>query len=284
MIIIEEILSKITPKNDIVFKKIFGTKGNEGILKSLLESILEIEIESLSVDLGKELLPGFYDGKLSRLDVLARLNDGTWVNVEIQTSTRGYSDKRELAYWSKLYLEQFRKSEEYDKADKAICIWILDGEVYDFEKYHSKWKITEEDIGKTDSFDDFEIHVIELKKFRKATIIEPKRKEFWLWFIDHTKKELVDMSSYTIEEIKKAKAEYEKMIEDDPALRHFLMREEFAEMDRKVMIREAQRDGEEKGKQVARKETAKKMLAKGMDIETIMEITELTKEEIEEIQ
>lgn len=284
MIIIEEILSKITPKNDIVFKKIFGTKGNEGILKSLLESILEIEIESLSVDLGKELLPGFYDGKLSRLDVLARLNDGTWVNVEIQTSTRGYSDKRELAYWSKLYLEQFRKSEEYDKADKAICIWILDGEVYDFEKYHSKWKITEEDIGKTDSFDDFEIHVIELKKFRKATIIEPKRKEFWLWFIDHTKKELVDMSSYTIEEIKKAKAEYEKMIEDDPALRHFLMREEFAEMDRKVMIREAQRDGEEKGKQVAKKETAKKMLAKGMDIETIMEITELTKEEIEEIQ
>lgn len=284
MIIIEEILSKITPKNDIVFKKIFGTKGNEGILKSLLESILEIEIESLSVDLGKELLPGFYDGKLSRLDVLARLNDGTWVNVEIQTSTRGYSDKRELAYWSKLYLEQFRKSEEYDKADKAICIWILDGEVYDFEKYNSKWKITEEDIGKTDSFDDFEIHVIELKKFRKATIIEPKRKEFWLWFIDHTKKELVDMSSYTIEEIKKAKAEYEKMIEDDPALRHFLMREEFAEMDRKVMIREAQRDGEEKGKQVAKKETAKKMLAKGMDIETIMEITELTKEEIEEIQ
>ena len=28
----EEILSRITPKNDIVFKKIFGAKGNEGIL------------------------------------------------------------------------------------------------------------------------------------------------------------------------------------------------------------------------------------------------------------
>ena len=33
MISKEEILSKITPKNDIIFKKIFGSKGNEEILK-----------------------------------------------------------------------------------------------------------------------------------------------------------------------------------------------------------------------------------------------------------
>ena len=46
----EEILSKITPKNDLVFKKIFGAKGNEGILKSFLESILDINIESLVVE------------------------------------------------------------------------------------------------------------------------------------------------------------------------------------------------------------------------------------------
>lgn len=45
----EEILSRITPKNDLVFKKIFGAKGNEGILKSLLESILEIKFDSLTV-------------------------------------------------------------------------------------------------------------------------------------------------------------------------------------------------------------------------------------------
>ena len=30
---------RITPQNDIIFKKIFGTKGNEGILKDFLESI-----------------------------------------------------------------------------------------------------------------------------------------------------------------------------------------------------------------------------------------------------
>ena len=39
--------SDITPKKDIAFKRIFGSKGNEAILKDLLESILDKKIESL---------------------------------------------------------------------------------------------------------------------------------------------------------------------------------------------------------------------------------------------
>ena len=57
----------ITPKKDIVFKKIFGSKGNEGILKDFLESILDLKIDSLTLDVGAELLPDFSDGKLSEL-------------------------------------------------------------------------------------------------------------------------------------------------------------------------------------------------------------------------
>ena len=128
----------------MIFKKLFGSKGNEKILKSFLESILDITIESLTVDLSTEILPDFYDGKLSRLDVITRLEDKTIVNIEIQTNMKDFTDKRQLAYWSKLYLNQFKKGDNYKKADKAICIWILDGKVYDFPEYHSKWKITED--------------------------------------------------------------------------------------------------------------------------------------------
>ncbi len=304
MILKEEILSKITPKNDVIFKKIFGARGNEGILKSFLESILDIEIESLVVDLGTELLPDFYDGKLSRLDVRATLNDGTIVNIEVQTNMHDYTDKRSLAYWSKVYLEQFKQGQNYKNANKTICIWILDGQVYDFPEYHSKWKVAEVTNGQTKYFDDFEIHVIELQKFRKLDIIEPKKKEFWLWFIDHTKKEMVEMSSYTLEEIKKAKAEYEKMIAEEPELQHFLMREEFAAMDRAQELSDAREKGIKEGKeeglkegleagkkeglQVGKKEekleTAKKMLEKGIDIKTIAEITGLTEEEIRDVR
>ena len=279
----EEILSRITPKNDLVFKKIFGAKGNEGILKSLLESILEIKFDSLTVDLGNELLPDFYGGKLSRLDVKAKLNDGTIVNIEVQTNMSGYSDSRSLAYWSKLYLEQFKSGNEYKKADKTICIWILDGEVYNFREYHSQWFLSEKTNGKTSYFNEIEIHVIELKKFRKENIMKPKNKEFWLWFIDYTKREMVEMA-YSLEEIRKAKAEYEKMIEGNEALQHLLSREELAEWDRNSMRAEAREEGLEEGRKEAKLETAKKLLEKGMDIEIIMDVTGLTREEIEKLQ
>lgn len=303
----EELLGKITPKNDVIFKKIFGSKGNEGILKSFLESILEIQIESLNVDVGTEMLPDFFDGKNSRLDVKAILNDGTIVNIEVQTNMSGYSDERSLAYWSKLYLEQFKSGNDYKKAAKTICIWILDGEVYDFNEYHSQWFLSEKNNGRTSYFNEIEIHVIELKKFRKENIINPKKKEFWLWFIDYTKKEMVDVS-YSLEEIRKAKAEYEKMIEGNEAIQHLLLREELAEWDRNSMraearreglaegkregLEEGKREGLEKGMEEGRKEgereakleTARKLLDKGIDIEIIADVTGLSVEELEELK
>ena len=49
-------------------QKIFGQKGNEGILKDFLEGILNIKIESLEVDLATEMLPDFF----RRKDIKAR--------------------------------------------------------------------------------------------------------------------------------------------------------------------------------------------------------------------
>ena len=46
---IKEITNNLTPKNDLIFKKIFGSKGSEGILKSFLESILEIKIKEVKL-------------------------------------------------------------------------------------------------------------------------------------------------------------------------------------------------------------------------------------------
>ena len=93
----------ITPKRDLVFKRLFGSKGNEDILKDFLESILDVKIESLGLDLATELLPDFYDGKTSRIDVRAKLSDGTEVNIEAQSNVSSYSEERCLQYWSKIY-------------------------------------------------------------------------------------------------------------------------------------------------------------------------------------
>ena len=271
----EILKNTITPKNDIIFKKIFGQKGNEGILKDFLEGILNIKIESLEVDLGTEMLPDFFGGKTSKLDVRTKLSDGTNVNIEVQNKIEDYSEQRDLAYWSKLYMNSLEKGKAYTDAEKTICIWILDEEVYDFHKYHSEWIITEKELGQTAYFKDFEIHVIELQKFRKLDIIKPEKRDFWLWFIDHTRRELVDMACYSNEEVRKAKEQYDK-ITSDKTLMSLIIAEEIDEMDRNTRIKRA----EEKGKKEAQKETVKKMLELGAEIDFIEKATGLSKEEI----
>ena len=197
---------QLTPKNDIVFKRIFGTKGNEGILKDFLESILDIEIESLELDLNTELLPEFLEGKKSRVDVRTRLSDGTEVNIEMQVDASKYSDKRCLQHWSRIYSNTITKGEDYSQLRKTICIWILDDAIFDeFDDIDSKWEMMNKKYNLDNHFEDIEIHIIELKKLRNSATLKENKKNFWLWFIDHTNEEWVKMGTLSNEKIKEAR-------------------------------------------------------------------------------
>ena len=94
------------------------------------EAILDIEIESLELDLNTELLPDFMAGKKSRVDVRTRLADGTDVNIEMQVNISKYSDKRCLQHWSRIYNNNINEGDDYQNLRKTICIWILDGAIY----------------------------------------------------------------------------------------------------------------------------------------------------------
>ena len=282
----EEVI--ITPKNDIVFKRIFGSKGNEEILKSFLEYVLDMKIQSVNLDLNTELLPDFSDGKTARVDVRAELDDGSQIDIEIQTDAQKYSEKRALYYWSKLYNSSVPKGNNYHKGRKTIGIWIVDGKVYDeFEKFHSIWKIHEEEGIDNCEFDMLEMHVIELQKFRKCDTMSTKKKDFWLWFIDYSDKEMVDLACYSEERINEARKQLEELTADRYLMLEILNRQ-MGEMDesyvREKIEREATAKGLAKGLAEGKLEVAKAMKKKGMSLETIVEITGLSKEEVEKIE
>ena len=285
----------ITPKNDIAFKRIFGTKGNEEILKDFLEYVLERKLKSVKLDLATELLPDFYEGKNSRVDVRSELDDGTQINVEMQTDRSKYSEKRCLQYWSKIYSNTIEKSEDYEKMQKTICIWIIDSTVYDdIKEFKSQWKIRETKTGMSGHFEEFEIYVIELKKFRENAIMKQSKKDFWLWFIDYTNMEMVNMACISNERIKEAREQLDK-ITSDKQLMNIIISQEMHERDeimaknvaRRQGLEEGRAEGEAKGLAIGEKrkqlEIAKKMKGKGMDIITISEVTGLSEEEVKNI-
>ena len=80
----EEIKNILTPKNDIVFKRLFGKVGNERLVKDFLEAILDLKIESVTLGKETELIPEKIDEKLGILDVRVELADGTSVDIEMQ--------------------------------------------------------------------------------------------------------------------------------------------------------------------------------------------------------
>ena len=131
----------------------------------------------------------------------------------------------------------------------------------------------------TNHFNKLEFHIIELQKLRDSDKIKPSKKEFWLWFIDHTNEELVKMACENNDRIKEAREQLDKIRADEELWDRIRLQEEF-EFDQNTSLANARAEGEAKGKSEANKETAKRMLELGLEIEIIEKATGLSKEEI----
>lgn len=73
--------------NDVFFKSLLGSEERKALTLNFINSILDRHDDDAFVDLvfaDKEVVPQRIHGKLSLLDVLAEMNDGTRVHIEVQ--------------------------------------------------------------------------------------------------------------------------------------------------------------------------------------------------------
>ena len=137
--------AKVTPKLDLVFKKIFGDVRNTDILADFLATVLGIktsEITDIEI-LDNEIIPDILLSKFSRLDLRITINKATSINIEIQVLNYGNYKERTLFYWAKMYTGELQKNEDYLNLKNAIAINIIDFNIFDCEEYHSTFKIFE---------------------------------------------------------------------------------------------------------------------------------------------
>ena len=135
--------------------------------------------------------------------------------------------------------------------------------------------------------DDVQWYFIELPKFRKQNPDMDDKVNQWLALIDGERKELVEMA------VSKNKV-VEKAIFDTGYLTGEAAEKRMAELREKwdieyMLEREAGRiegraQGLEQGQAKKSKEIAKKLLQMKLSVEQIMEVTGLTKEEIENLK
>ena len=272
--------------NDYIFKRLFSKKGNEDILKDLLEGILEIPIEKVEVMQEVELERVDIKDKLGVLDIKAIINENTTVDIEMQIADEKNMIERTLYYWAGLYYTGLKRGQDYKLNNKVITINILMYNIFKEEKYHTIATIKEDENNKKIT-DKLEIHFIELPKFLKSKEIGNKKLRQWLDFICNKRKGEIEMAVKENEKIAKASQEWEYLRGDEAVKRMAFLKEKW-ERDWNSGMHSAEEAGIEKGmkkgKREEKKEIAIKMIHEKIDEEIISKVTNLSLDEIEKLK
>ncbi len=282
-------MERLKPTNDFLFKKLFGESKNADLLKDLLQAILtDIKIKKVQINKDVSLERKLISEKLGILDIVATLNDSTRVNIEMQVKDYYNTIDRSVFYGTGIYHENLNSGQDYIEMPKSISIWITDYDVFDEGPFHERARLKRdyENIVLTDKL---EIHYIQLTKFKEKCKRISSKLEQWLTFIKNENVEEIRMIDNKL--VQKAEDEFEYLTGDAETRRLAELREK-AIRDEAAGLKSARRKGVEEGIQQGieqgieknKIEIAKKMLAEKIDIELIMKITELTKEEIEKLK
>ena len=279
----------LKPKYDVVFQALF--QGNQdNITQSLISDILGEQVEIIDIKTDSTITRKYPNDKAGRLDLKTKFKDGTICQIEMQMSDEKDTVKRILYYWSKTYSKQLKRGEYYKDLNKTIGIIITNYEVKELkeiEELDTKWQIIEAKNGKKLLTDDLELRIIEIPKAERILKKDKyNRIAQWLMFLDNPNTERVEEIMKENEEVKKANSVLHIMSEDEELQRLAELKEKW-DLDERSALRNAKDDGIEEGRKEGKIEgkieIAKKMKTKGMDVDTIIEITGLSKEEIEKL-
>ncbi len=296
----------LDPKNDVSFKRIFGTEKNRDILIHFLNDILGFTGKNEIKDI--EFLSTIQDldiaaKKQSIVDVLCRDSTGAQYICEMQVAkTKGF-EKRAQYYAAKAYSRQADKGDQYHNLKEIIFIAIADCVLFpNKSEYKSKHTIRDEDTNEHD-LKDFYFIFIELPKFPKNKEDQLENiVEKWVYFFryaDETSEEELEKIIGRDVIIKKAYEELnrfnwsekefiaygqeiKRILDEQAVLAQKL--DDATEKGREEGKEEGIQIGHEKGRKAEKIEVAKNSLKAGVSIDVIAQITGLSIDEIQKLR
>jgi predicted transposase/invertase (TIGR01784 family) len=170
----------LLPRYDRIFKKIFGSKNNTDILRSLLSAILDLPPESLETitvedpNLRQESRSA---DKCPVLDLKLTLTDGTSIDLELQVGSVSNMKERIVFCTSKLVTEQLGAGNNYSMLRRVITVVITYFDLTgDPDAYHHRFFLY--DKKRDNLFTNLlEIDILEIEKLPKEEDGTP----LWLW-------------------------------------------------------------------------------------------------------
>ena len=285
----------LDPKNDFTFKRVFGQ--HKHLCISLMNSMLAFEnpIVSIEYDTG-ELIPELANVLRNTIvDVRCTDSEGRQFLVEMQMYWSESFKSRVLLNAAKAYVMQLDKAKDFSLLKPVYALNFVNET---FEKdlemrneYFHHYKIVNvQDTEK--QIKGLEFIFLELPKFKPQNRAEKKLHELWLRFLTDINEETIEVSKELLENelISEAigymkRAAYSKEeLEVYDKWKIDVMTERSAINDAKAEgLAEGKAEGLAEGKAEEKLEIAKKLKSRGMTFDEIMELTGLTKAEIEKL-
>ena len=303
----------LDPKNDVAFRRIFGSEKNKDILIHFINDILELKdrdkIKEITF-LPTIAVPEIAAKKQSVVDVLCKDENGVQLIIEMQVAPQEGFEKRAQYYAAKAYSRQLNKGKKegarYIDLKAVIFIAISDNIIFKDKIFYKSDHIILDKESYAHDLKDFSFTFIELPKFKITDInLLTNIVEKWCFFFKNADKtseadlrkligsdnvierayDELNQFNWTEDELLTYEQETKRIMDNQAA-------EDYKINQIKQQIIEAEEKGKAEGKVEGKVEEnirvkieiAKNLLSQNIDINTISTATGLSIAEIEKLK
>jgi predicted transposase/invertase (TIGR01784 family) len=285
----------LDPKADVVFKKIFGDHPH--LLISFLNAVLPLPANQPIIELTylpTEQIPSIPDFKRTIADAKCTDAAGRVFIVEMQMNWTSSFKKRLLFGASQAFVQQLEGGEDYILLQPVYGLGLV-AEVYDntTQDWYHHYQLIKKGTQDGDVIEHLQLLFIELPKFPTHSPAEKKLRLLWLRFLREINQKtkivpsellavpeiaeaigLSEMAAYTPGELNVYQSYWDQVSREKT-----LLSENYAQG-----LVKGKAEGMVEGEARSKKETAMKMLALGLPVATITQVTALTEAEILSLQ
>ncbi|MGR3951938.1 MAG: Rpn family recombination-promoting nuclease/putative transposase [Chlamydia sp.] len=286
----------LDPKNDVAFKKVFGSTKNKDILIHFLNDVITFKEGSPITEitfLKASLDPGVAAQKTSVVDISCSDEHGNQYIVEMQIAKQTGFEKRAQYYAAKSYSSQSKVSSPYSELKAVIFIAIVDFIMFPDKKAYKSDHITLDRETYQHDLKDFSFTFLELPKFKKSINELSTMVEKWMYFFKHageTSSQDVEKIVGSDEILERAYEELDRFSWNDEELRGYDQLEKYEDAYQSTLSFkylegkiEGEIEGKIKGKTLEKEETVYRLLTLHTDKNTIAAATGLPLSEIERL-
>jgi predicted transposase/invertase (TIGR01784 family) len=249
----------LSPRNDAVFKMLFGDARDTSLLTEFLKSTLTLPAEDYAevTIIDPHSSRDQPDDKQSILDVKVKTAGGKRIDIEIQIASQPDLRERIVFYLARMVAEQLGQGEEYRNIQRSICILISDHvQIHENGVYHNRYRLHDAQTG-SEFTDLLEVDTLELPKLPREA--DGTALCDWMKFLDARKEEELIMLKERNPQVGKAVSRL-MALSDDESARMIAESREKLRRDISAIEHAAVKKGREEGREETQLAVARRLL------------------------